>query len=94
MIEIESVVRLASKARLRFDRHSQRHMLLYPEHGLVLSQTAADVVTLLAESRRVAAIVDQIVEKYGEENRDAISGDVLELLRDLEGRGLLREVLP
>ena len=33
-----------SKARLRFDRKSSRYMLLYPERGLVLNPTAADVL--------------------------------------------------
>ena len=35
---------LAPKARLRFDRKSSRYMLLYPERGLVLNPTAADVL--------------------------------------------------
>ena len=92
MIDVASVVRLAPKARLRFDRHRQQHMLLYPERGLVLSRTAADVVALLGEARTVGAIVDQVVEKYGESSRAAIVRDVLELLRDLDDRGLIAEV--
>jgi coenzyme PQQ biosynthesis protein PqqD len=91
MIDVASVVRLAPKARLRFDRHRQQHMLLYPERGLVLSATAADVVALLGEARTVGAIVDRVVEKYGEVSRAAITRDVLELLRDLADRGLLAE---
>jgi coenzyme PQQ biosynthesis protein PqqD len=94
MIDAASVVRLAPKARLRFDRTRQQHMLLYPERGLALSATAADVVALLGEARSVGAIVDHIVEKYGEPSRDTIARDVLELLRDLANRGLLAEVAP
>jgi pyrroloquinoline quinone biosynthesis protein D len=94
MIDVASVVRLAPQARLRFDRLRQQHMLLYPERGLVLSPTAADIVALLDETRAVAAIVEQMVAKYGEGNRAAIAEDVLELLRDLAGRGLLAEVSP
>ena len=94
MIDVASVVRLAPKARLRFDRIRQQHMLLYPEKGLVLSATAADVVALLDESRAVGAIVEQLVAKYGESRRDAIARDVLELLRDLADRGLVAEVAP
>jgi Coenzyme PQQ synthesis protein D (PqqD). len=44
LISTESRPRLASKARLRFDRKSSRYMLLYPERGLVLNPTAADVL--------------------------------------------------
>jgi coenzyme PQQ biosynthesis protein PqqD len=94
MIDVASVVRLAPKARLRFDRLRQQHMLLYPERGLVLSATAADVVALLDEGRAVGAIVDKMVDKYGEDNRAAIARDVLDLLRDLADRGLVREVAP
>jgi len=92
MITIESVVRLTPKARLRFDRHSQKHMLLYPEHGIVLSQTAADVLTLCVEARAIGAIVETLVEKYGDGKREAIAHDVIELLQGLADRGLVGEV--
>jgi coenzyme PQQ biosynthesis protein PqqD len=94
MIDVASVVRLAPKARLRFDRLRQQHMLLYPERGLVLSASAADIVALLAETCAVSAIVEQMVAKYGERNRAAVARDVLELLRDLADRGLIAEVTP
>jgi coenzyme PQQ biosynthesis protein PqqD len=94
MIAVASVVRLASKARLRFDRLREQQILLYPERGLVLSATAADVVALLEEERAVGAIVEQLVAKYGETHRAAIVRDVLELLRDLADRGLVDEVRP
>jgi coenzyme PQQ biosynthesis protein PqqD len=93
MIDVASVVRLAPKVRLRFDRHSQSYMLLYPERGLALSATAADILTLCTEPRAVTAIVEQIVSKYGEPERGAIQKDVLELLRDMANRGLVREVV-
>jgi len=93
-IEVESVVRLSPKTRLRFDRHSGKHMLLYPEHGIELSQTAADVLGLCTEARAVAAIIDGLVEKYGDRERDAITRDVVELLQGLADRGLIGEVEP
>jgi coenzyme PQQ biosynthesis protein PqqD len=92
MIGVASVVRLAPKARLRFDEHAQQHMLLYPERGILLSPTAADVVTLCTEARSVTAIVENMVTKYGEESRASITEDVLELLRHLADRGLVREI--
>ena len=94
MIDVASVVKLASKARLRFDRHRQQHMLLYPERGLVLSATAADIVALLTEARTVGSIVEQLSKKYGQARREEIARDVLELLRDLAARGLVAEVTP
>ena len=92
MIDVASVVRLAPKVRLKFDRHAQGYMLLYPERGMALSTSAADILTLCTEARRVGEIVEQIVAKYGEPQRGAIEQDVLTLLRDMADRGLLREV--
>jgi coenzyme PQQ biosynthesis protein PqqD len=92
MIDLASVVRLAPKARLRFDRHRDEHMILYPERGLVLSASAADIVTLLDGARSVSDAVGELAQKYGEQNRAAIESDVLALLRDLADRGLVVEV--
>jgi len=92
MIGAGSVVRLASKARLKFDRHAQKHMVLYPEKGLVLSATAADVVTLCVEPRAVAAIIETLAEKYDKSDREAIGRDVSELLQQLLDRGLVEVV--
>ena len=46
------------RSRLRFDRSPTRFMLLYPERGLVLNPTAADIVQRCTGERTVAAIVD------------------------------------
>jgi coenzyme PQQ biosynthesis protein PqqD len=92
MIGLGSVVRLAAMARLRFDRHANQYMLLYPERGLMLSPTAADVVTLCVEARSVKAIVESLIGRYGEPSRGAVTADVIELLRGLAERGLLDEV--
>jgi coenzyme PQQ biosynthesis protein PqqD len=94
MIGLASVVRISSKARLRFDRHSQKHMLLYPERGLLLSDSAADVLALCTEARSVSAIVETLVNKYGETSRDKIALDVVDVLKSLADRGLIDEVLP
>jgi coenzyme PQQ biosynthesis protein PqqD len=94
MIDVASAVRLSPKARLRFDRHAQKYILLYPERGLLLSATAADIVRLCVETARVSTIVERLVEKYGDRARGTITEDVLRLLRTLEDRGLLCEVAP
>ena len=94
MIELASVVRLAPHARLRYDRHRQEHMLLYPERGLVLSATAAAVLAELDGARSVMAIVESLGARYDGGDRSAIAADVLDLLRSLGSRGLLVEVSP
>jgi coenzyme PQQ biosynthesis protein PqqD len=92
MIGTGSVVRLAPKARLRFDRHAQKHMVLYPERGLVLSDTAADVVALCVEPREVASIVETLSAKYEKSDPETIRRDVIELLQGLFDKGLVEVV--
>ena len=89
MIALESRPRLAAKARLRFDRRSDRYMLLYPERGLVLNPTAADIATLCTGERTVEAIVDTLVAKYTSRPREVVERDVLAFLASLSERGLI-----
>jgi pyrroloquinoline quinone biosynthesis protein D len=82
--------RLAEKARLRYDRKEGRYLLLYPERGLLLNATAADVVQLCTGEHTVAAIVERLSEKYVQD-RPTIEREVSVLLAALRERGLLRE---
>lgn len=81
--------RLAAKARLRFDRKTERHLLLYPERGLVLSPTAAEIVRLCTGEHTVAAIVDRLAAKYAAEPRARLEDEVRRFLTALADRGLL-----
>jgi coenzyme PQQ biosynthesis protein PqqD len=81
--------RLAAKARLRFDRKSTRYMLLYPERGLVLNPTAADIVQLCTGEHTVGAIVERLAEKYATQPREAIEREVLTFLDAMAARGLV-----
>ena len=89
MITAESRPTLAAKARLRWDRQASRYMLLYPERGLVLNPTAADVVQLCTSEHTVSAIVRQLTEKYASEPAEKVERDVLDLLERLASRGLM-----
>ena len=72
MIDTTSRPRLAAKARLRFDRKSSRYMLLYPERGLVLNPTAADVLERCTGERTVTSIVDELAQKYNHQTPAAV----------------------
>ncbi len=90
MIAADARPRLAPKARLRFDAKSERFMLLYPERGMVLNPTAADIVQLCTGELTVAEIVARLAEKYAPQPRATIEGEVLTFLASLADRGLLR----
>jgi len=83
--------RIASKARLRYDRKAERYMLLYPEKGLVLNPTAAEIAKLCTGEHSVADIIAQLAARYGKD-ATAIEGEVTRFLSSLAERGLLQEV--
>ena len=90
MISANTRPRIASKARLRYDRKTGRTMLLYPEKGLVLNPTAAEIAKLCTGEHSVAAIVTQLASQYGKDAA-AIESEVMKFLSSLAERGLLQE---
>ena len=89
MISLDTRIRLAPKARLRFDARSGKHMLLYPERGLELTDTAARIASLCGEERTAEEIVAAMVAAAADASRERIEPEVLAFLRALEDRGLL-----
>ena len=82
-------VRLARKVRLRRDPRSGKMMLLYPERGLELSDSAAEIAALCTGDRTVGAIVDALGALHVGVARARLEQDVRAFLGALEARGLL-----
>ena len=80
--------RITSRARVRFDRRSGRHVLLYPERGLVLSATAAEIVEHCRGEETVVQIAVALAERY-DAPRETIDAEVRRFLEALFARGLL-----
>lgn len=80
--------RLANKARLKWDRHANKHLLLYPEHGLSLNDSAASILQLCDGQATVAQIAQTLAEKTGGA-REKIEADVLAFVTTLSERGLV-----
>ncbi|MGH7819746.1 MAG: pyrroloquinoline quinone biosynthesis peptide chaperone PqqD [Candidatus Binatia bacterium] len=91
MISRDSRPRLAAKARLRFDRQTDRTLVLFPEKGLELSATAADVVHLCTGEHTVSAIVERLLEKYTARDRDSVESEVLAFLNAMADRCLIED---
>lgn len=89
MISADTRPRLAAKARLRWDRKDGRYMLLYPERGLALNATAADIVRLCTGELTVGAIVDRLATTYSQQPREAVEREVLGFLARMAERGLI-----
>ena len=81
--------RLASKARLRWDKVDKQYMLIFPEAALMLNQTAAEVLKLCDGKRNVSDIIDMLGEKFADAKGEQIEEHVGELLTRIHERGLL-----
>ena len=79
---------LAPQVRLRTDPVSGDRVLLFQEGLLVLSATAADLVSRCDGKTSVAQILTQMGEEYEVEEK-TLEQDVLECLADLSRRNLL-----
>jgi pyrroloquinoline quinone biosynthesis protein D len=86
--------RLAPKARLREDRVTGRKLLLYPERGLALNETAVAIIELCTGEVTVAEIVDQLTARYGADKRAQLDAEVHAFLQSLADRNLLRGLEP
>jgi len=82
---------VAAKARLRWDRQTSRHLLLYPERGLILNPTAADVIQLCTGEHTVGTIIDRLAVKYAPQPRETVEREVLAFLASMADRGLIRD---
>ena len=88
------VPKLAAKARLTFDRHDQKHVLLYPERGLVLNESGAAIVKLLDGTRTLGRIIDELCTEnsagYDPPPREEVAADVVAFVAMLRDKGLLQ----
>jgi len=67
-------------------------MILFPEKGLELSKTAAEVVRLCDGRHTVAEMVARLLEIYSSADRGAVEREVLEFLNALADRCLIEEM--
>jgi pyrroloquinoline quinone biosynthesis protein D len=89
MITPDLKPRLAQKARLRFDRHSQRHMLVYPDRGMVLNASAAAILELCTGEHSVDQIVEQLQTRAAGATRTSVARDVHAFLESMLERRLI-----
>jgi pyrroloquinoline quinone biosynthesis protein D len=89
MIDLSTRPRLAQKARLRSDAKSGRYLLLYPERGMELNPTGAEILKLCDGERTVAEIVKTLTERHAPASPERIEREVLAFLEALHARALV-----
>jgi coenzyme PQQ biosynthesis protein PqqD len=79
VLSADSRPRLSAKARLKYDRIANATMLLYPEHGLLLNDSATAILRS-CDGRTIGEIASALA---------APVDDVLAFLATLAERGLV-----
>lgn len=88
MLTRTSRPKLAGRASLRWDTRGRRFMLLHPERGMVLNDTAAEIVKLCDGERSVSEIVNHLKSHYDGAPAARIEERTLRFLDALAERGL------
>ncbi|HEY8077891.1 MAG TPA: pyrroloquinoline quinone biosynthesis peptide chaperone PqqD [Labilithrix sp.] len=82
------VPRLATKARLKHDRHEDKWMILWPERGLALNASAAAIAQRIDGVRTIASIAESLASEHGAD-RAVVERDVIAFVSSLAEKGLL-----
>jgi pyrroloquinoline quinone biosynthesis protein D len=83
--------RLTRKARLKYDPIDKQFLLLYPERGMKLSDSAAAILQRCDGERTVEAIAEELAEVSGAPLA-VVRGDVVAFVDEMKSRGLLELV--
>ena len=97
LIFASSFPKLAAKARLKFDKVREKHLLLLPERVVVLNDTAASILTLCNGNQTVHTITEKMraTLQAGTDAMDTgaypdlktMKADISEFLREMEEQG-------
>jgi pyrroloquinoline quinone biosynthesis protein D len=85
-------LKLAKRTKLRFDDRTQSWILLYPERGLALSQTAADILRLCDGSRTLSEVVQALLSQYAQSTEETLTRDVTSFLETMAEKSLVERV--
>jgi pyrroloquinoline quinone biosynthesis protein D len=80
--------KIARRARLRFDEREKKYLLVYPERGLLLNDSAAEIVKLCDGTRTLDEIAIVLAEKKSAPI-ERVLADVRALVARLEEKRLV-----
>ena len=83
--------RLTRKARLKYDPIDAQFLLLYPERGMKLSDSAAAILQRCDGERTVEAIAEELAELTGTPLA-VVRSDVVAFVDEMKSRGLVELV--
>lgn len=81
--------KLAPKTKLRLDPKTGKHILLYPEKGLLLNPTGTAILQLCTGERALSEIISLLGEQF-RAAPEQLQPEVLTFVKELLDRGLLQ----
>jgi pyrroloquinoline quinone biosynthesis protein D len=93
VIALAARPRLARKVRLRTDPITGKKLVVYPERGLALNETGAEILELCDGERRVADIIAALRARHIGAS-ESLGDEVRAFLQELADRNLLRGLEP
>lgn len=83
-----SYPKLASKARLRWDKIEQKHLLLYPERGLVLNKSGAAILAMCDGKHTVEMMAASFRGSHDADQAEILE-QIKQFLDEMRKKGLL-----
>ena len=86
----QMVPKFAAGVRLKYDEVRSCWVLLAPERVLMPDETAVEILRRCDGQANLATIIDELAKGYDADRR-VIAGDVLAMVDELAGKGILRQ---
>jgi pyrroloquinoline quinone biosynthesis protein D len=86
---LEMRPKLAPKTKLRLDPKTGKHILLYPEKGLLLNPTGTAILQLCTGEHTLSGIVALLCTQF-QSTPEQLQPEVLAFVKGLLDRGLLQ----
>ncbi len=89
-LSLEMKPKLAPKTKLRLDHKTGKHILLYPEKGLLLNATGTAVLQRCTGEQTLSAIISALSLEFAID-ADTVRAEVVPFVQGLLDRGLLQD---
>ena len=83
------ILKLPRHAKLRFDKARDKWIILAPERGFELDETAYEVISRCDGEKTVADVVNDLCKKFEQAEPEIVMKDVIGMLQNLADKGFV-----
>ena len=88
-LNINSIPKLPRHAKLRYDNARQKWIINAPERVFELDDIAAEIMQLVSSTDSIDDIVEKLLKKFKEADKNEVSKDVISMLQNLAEKGFI-----